>query len=309
MALDNNAHVPVLLQEVLDTLIPPNARTFFDGTLGLGGHAEAILSAFPEVKYVACDLDEEHLNFARERLKSFADRIALHHGSFSRIGEWVGESHARPLCILLDLGLCSHHVDNPQKGFSFEGDGPLKMAFDGNQSRLAEDFLNNASENDICRVLKEYGEEPFARKIAQKIVQFREEKPFETTHDLRKAVEASVYPQDRRKALTRVFQALRIEINNELQVLEDALRASLELMKVGDRLGIISYHSLEDRIVKKAFKEASQPITAESMYSKHEVVAPAEFTTLTKKPIEPTAAEQARNPRSRSAKFRILEKI
>lgn len=309
MGLDNNGHVPVLLREVLDTFMPRNTQTFFDGTLGLGGHAEAILSAFPKIEYVACDLDEEHLNFARQRLISFQDRVRLHTGSFSRVGEWVFSKDKRPLCILLDLGLCSHHVDNPQKGFSFDGNGPLKMAFDGNQGRLAEDFLNHASENDIHRVLKEYGEEPFARRIAQKIVQIREEKPLETTHDLRKAVEASVYPQDRRKALTRVFQAIRIEINNELQVLEDAIRASLELMKAGDRLGIISYHSLEDRIVKKAFKDASQPVTAESLYSKHEIVAPAEFAVLTKKPLEPTDEEQKRNPRSRSAKFRILEKI
>lgn len=309
MALDNKAHVPVLLAEVMDTLLQKNVETVFDGTLGLGGHGEAILTAHAKVHYVACDLDEEHLGFASNRLQPFRDRVWLHHGSFSKMGEWLSDKNKRPLSILLDLGLCSNHVDNPEKGFSFDGDGPLNMAFDGNQAHRAEQFLNNASEDQINKVIKEYGEEPFSRRIAQNIVKAREEKPMKTTHELRAAVEASVYPQDRKKALSRVFQGLRIEINDELQVLKDALEAAFALMKVGDRLGIISYHSLEDRIVKQAFKGVSKPLTEETPFSKHEIVEPAQFKILTKKAIEPTQEERDINPRSRSAKFRILEKI
>lgn len=307
----NLFHEPVLKKEILALLLFEKVQTVFDGTLGLGGHAEAILTAFPQVKrYIACDLDQEHLTFAKKRLEKWQDKAIFYHGNFSLIKKFVQKNDIpRPLVILLDLGLCSNHIDCGEKGFSFETDGPLKMAFDGDGGATCAEMLATFSEDELARILHEYGEEPLSRKIARAIVQSRVEKPFETTFDLRHVVEATVHPRDRKKSLMRVFQAFRIAVNDELNVLQETLADALEVMKGGDRMGVISYHSLEDRIVKQFFALASKPKTAETEFSLHSEIEPAQCRLVTRKPILPSHEEITTNPRSRSAKLRILEKL
>ncbi len=303
------SHESVLRDEILSELITKETKTVFDGTLGLGGHAEAILSQYSNVaKYIATDLDSQHLSFATERLLPFEKRFDPHHGSFSLVGEFI-ENVDRPLSILLDLGLCSNQLDDPEKGFAFAADGPLTMAFDDSRKGAAAEILNTASERELIQIFRDYGEEPSAFKIARNIVEIRKEIPFETTAQLREAVEKSVHVTVQKKSLVRVFQALRIAVNDELTTLKITLNSALAKMQASDRIGVISYHSLEDRIVKKIFATASQPQTEETSFSLHTEVEPACFRLLTKKPIIPTDEEIARNPRARSAKFRILEKI
>jgi len=304
-------HVPVLKDEILALLFFDEVRTVFDGTLGLGGHAEAILSQFPQItQYVACDLDSQHLEFSKKRLEKWDEKITFQHTNFSHIREILEQLQIdRPLAILLDLGICSNHVDDPAKGFSFEKDGPLSMAFDDSREGAAAKFLNAGREGHISEILKTYGDEPRAKFFARKIVQAREEKQFETTKDLRELIEKNAPPHQRKKTLMRIFQALRIVVNDELTVLQETLQSAFEILESGDRIGVISYHSLEDRIVKQCFSTVSRPTTEETDLSLHTVVAEPTFRLLTRKPIAPGQSELLRNPRSRSARFRVLEKI
>jgi 16S rRNA (cytosine1402-N4)-methyltransferase len=307
----NLFHEPVLKKEILALLFSNEIRTVFDGTVGLGGHGEAFLEAFPNItKYIACDLDKEHLVFAQKRLSRWESKTVFYNSNFSLIKKCVQENDIeRPLAILLDLGLCSHHVDNAEKGFSFEKEGPLKMTFDGSSSQDCEQILNSSSEQELARILHEYGEEPLARKLARKIVEAREIKLFETTFDLRTLIEENTIPQTRKKTLMRVFQGLRIAVNDELNVLQKTLEDALEVMQSGDRMGVISYHSLEDRIVKKFVVANAKPETIETDLSLHTEVAPAKITLLSRKPIVPSPEEIDSNPRARSAKLRLFEKV
>ncbi len=302
------SHESVLRDEVLNVFMTDQMVSVFDGTLGLGGHAEAILKTYPHVAtYIATDLDSEHLHFATQRLRSFKDRFKPHHESFIHVGERIKDT-PRPIAILLDLGLCSNQIDDPQKGFCFSADGPLNMAFDDAQKGAAAEILNTKTQQELTHIFKAYGEEPFAAKLAKIIVEKRKEILFQTTEQLKIVIENAVHPVQRKKTLVRVFQALRIAVNDELSVLKKTLQSALATMQAHDRIGVISYHSLEDRIVKKTFATASQAQTEATAFSLHTEVRPADFQLVTKKPITPSAKEIARNPRSRSAKFRILEK-
>ncbi len=310
MPLKKTAHTPVLLKEILEMLLTKNVATVFDGTLGLGGHGEAILEEFNNVKkYIGCDLDLEHLNFAQERLEAHCDKAIFRQSNFSEIKKIIQELNIiRPLVILLDLGICSHHVDNPEKGFSFEKNGPLRMSFDTQNETNCEKIVNEANEKSLTQIFREFGEEPLAPKISRKIIEARKHGKIKTTGKLKEIIENTTHPTQRKKTLMRIFQALRIATNQELEHLEKTLHDAWEIMLPGDRIGIIAYHSLEDRMVKKFFLEKSKPVTAETEFSLHEEVAPAEGSLLTRKPIVPTDEEIAANPRARSAKLRILEK-
>jgi len=302
---DSLHHIPVLSEEVLSELIDETTQSVFDGTLGLGGHAELTLSKYSQLKnYIATDLDQQHLDFATNRLKSFGAKAHLHQGSFSTIGTHVTCDTERPLSILLDLGLCSNQIDTPEKGFSFKYDGPLKMSFAGETA--AEDFLNEAEKEKLTKVFYEYGEIKHAPKIADAIIEAR---PLKTTEQLKTVIESVTHPPLQKKTLVLAFQAIRIEVNNELTVLEKTLDDAFELMKPNDKLGVISYHSLEDRIVKKKFSRATKPLTQSDDFSLHSVVKEADFRLQTKKPITPSIQEIESNPRARSAKFRIIQKV
>ena len=281
-----------------------------DGTMGLGGHAAGILSKFTGIeKYIGCDLDVQHLRFAEERLVDWKQKLVLKNKNFSSIKSIVEEVGIdRPFVILLDLGLCSNQLDDAEKGFSFAADGPLCMSFDGDGTKC-ENLINQGTEAELTKIFREYGEEPLAHKISKKIIEARTHHPITTTGQLKAAIMDYVHPKNTKKTLTRIFQALRIAINDELFHLGKVLDDGFAVMQPGDRIGIISYHSLEDRIVKKFFKEKSIPITEITVLSLHTEVSPAQAKILTKKAITPTAQEIAENPRSRSAKLRILEKV
>ena len=301
-------HLPVLHQEVLEQLCQKDIQTFFDGTLGLGGHAELILNHFPTLQhYVATELDLEHLAYAQKRLNAFATKINIHNTNFSNIATILQESPSKkPLAVLLDLGLCSNQVDQAEKGFSFHGDGPLKMSFSGENS--AEVFLNEASTEHLSRVFKEYGELSQHKRIAQRIAFARKQVPLKTTRQLREIIEKATHPREHKRNVLLGFQAIRMEVNDELNVVKQAITGAFDIMQPGDRLGIMSYHSLEDRLVKHMFKEASTPVTTADSFSFHSIVKEAHFWLHTKKPILPSDKEIAENPRARSVRFRIIER-
>lgn len=303
-------HIPVLLQETLDVLITEDTRSFFDGTLGLGGHAENILSSFPQIeKYIATDLDSEHLTYATNRLEQWKEKLDFHHSNFSAVGSLISEDTPRNLSILLDLGICSHHVDDAERGFAYASNGPLDMRFDTSSGESVMTLLTHVSHDELSDMFQDYGEEPQSYKIARRILERQATEPITETIALREAIESAVHPKDRKKCVVRCFQALRIVVNDELGHLEKALQDGFDAMKSGDRMGVMSYHSLEDRIVKKFFKKICKPITMETERSLHDIVSPAQAKMVHKKALVPTADEISENPRARSAKYRIIEKI
>jgi 16S rRNA (cytosine1402-N4)-methyltransferase len=281
-------HEPVLVQEVIQLL--SESQTVLDLTVGLGGHAEALLAAGVG-RVIGVDRDREAVSAAMERLAVYGDRFVGVHGRFSeveRIARETGTSAAN--AALFDLGVSSAHLDQPQRGFSYRSEGPLDMRM-GHEGTTARDVVNTYPENELARVIREYGEERFSGRIAGAIVRARGRAPIETTAELA-AVVASAVPKKRGGAhpARRTFQAIRIEVNRELEELSASLPQVVELLAPGGRLLVISYHSLEDRIVKRF------------------VVGEERLHSLTKKPIRPSAAEMARNPRSRGAKLRAAEK-
>ncbi len=304
-------HTPVLLNEILMHLLTPKTKVVFDGTLGLGGHAKGIFLSFPKIeKYIGCDLDMEHLSLAKKRLNKWFSKLLFQNCNFSEIKKIIKRlDFSGPLAILLDLGLCSLHVDLPEKGFSYAKNGPLKMSFGSKNKLICVKIINEASEKDLSRIFKEFGEEPLAHKISRKIVEARKHTKIETTGDLREIVENAVHPAQRKKTLPRIFQGLRIAVNDELVHLEKTLNDGFSVMQPGDRMGIISYHSLEDRMVKKFFSQKSKPKTEVTVHSLHTEVEPPQAMLLTRKAIIPSHEEIVHNPRARSAKLRIIEKI
>ncbi len=296
-------HHPVLLQETLDYLNPQPGDRVVDGTLGLGGHALEILKriAPPKCKakghYYGFDLDLGNLEVARQRLSDFSSQTTFFHSNFAHCHHRLQSVEVdRVERILLDLGLSSPHVDQPERGFSYLTEAPLDMRFDrsSDQSTMAADFLNHASEHELRRIFYEYGEDRYAPKIANMVVERRRQHRFATTTDVMNLLgEIMKSPGDRRRMASRIFQALRIAVNDELTVLQESLTALLGLLAPGGRMVVISYHSLEDRIVKRAFKSFAST---------------DDFHLLTKKPIEPSPEELISNPRSRSAKLRAIER-
>ncbi|MFC1750953.1 16S rRNA (cytosine(1402)-N(4))-methyltransferase RsmH [Pseudomonadota bacterium] len=303
-------HTPVLLDEVLTNLELKGKRIVVDATVGLAGHSKEIVEKLPKNgKLVAFDADKEHVKEAKKRLKKYKDRVTVIHSNFKNLAEEIGKLKLRGIdAILFDLGLASPHVDNPERGFSFLQEGPLDMRFDIKQDFTAADIINTYTEKELIRIFQQYGEERFARKIAREILVRRKKRKFKTTKDLSKVIEKLIKRQGRIHPATRVFQALRIEVNGELDVLQEALKQSVELLRKGGRIEVISYHSLEDRIVKRFFKEQALDY----------INFPEEDTTtkltptlkiVTKKPITPSDKEISENPRSRSAKLRVAEKV
>ncbi|PID70073.1 hypothetical protein CSB37_03625 [bacterium DOLZORAL124_38_8] len=307
MNIEQAVHIPVLKNEILEVLYSTETKSVFDGTLGLGGHAKATLEQYPNIQtYYATDLDPQHLSEAARRLKAFQDKLSLHNTSFTEIHSILTKA-THPLSILLDLGICSNHVDEAEKGFSFKADGPLKMSFSGDNA--AEVFVNEASETEIRNALRNFGEMPNAQQISKEIVKYRQETRITRTHELKNLIETHTHPLKRKKAVTQAFQAIRIAVNEELKVIETTINRAFSVMQSGDKLGIITYHSLEDRLVKRLFKELSTPITQADNFSLHSVVQPAVGKLINKKPILPSETEIQNNPRSRSAKLRIIQKV
>jgi 16S rRNA (cytosine1402-N4)-methyltransferase len=302
-------HKPVLYQEIIHALQPRSGGRYVDGTLGAGGHARGILEACaPDGQLLGLDVDPQALAIARETLAPYEGRVHLAQASHITLDEqlaslrWDGVDG-----IILDLGASSMQFDNPERGFSFMQDGPLDMRFGINVTMRAEEIVNTFDEKELTEIIFKYGEDRDARRIARAIVNSR---PLHTTGQLVAAIEkASPRRGDRVHPATQTFQALRIVVNDELAAVETTLPQAVASLKTGGRCAVISFHSLEDRIVKEFFRGQSRDLINPPYERIYEVERGAVVKLVNKKPILPSAEEMKDNPRSRSAKLRVIEKL
>jgi len=283
-------HIPVLLGEVLKVFENRELKVFFDGTVGAGGHARAILEAHGEIeRYLACDRDPAALQLAKANLEPWGKKVELIRGPFAGLKGYLKERGISSIdAFLVDLGVSSMQFDEAERGFSFRADAPLDMRMDPEGDVTAETLINELAEVELARIFHEYGEEFRSRAAARAIVAARRKRKIRTTQELVSVLEP-VLRRGKIHAATKVFQALRIAVNDELGQLKEGLDAAIEHLSPGGRLAVISFHSLEDRIVKWRLREQDG------------------LTILTKKPIGPSAEEMRANPRSRSAKLRAAE--
>jgi 16S rRNA (cytosine1402-N4)-methyltransferase len=287
----NVFHIPVMVDEVIRYLITKEDGIYIDGTIGGGGHSEEILKR-TKCKVIGFDIDPEAIKFAQERLKPFGERVIILRRNYAQVKEALAELGVSKVSgFLLDLGVSSFQLDYGGGGFSFRFDEKLDMRMDRTSDLTAERILNEFSEEDIALIIRFFGEERRARMIARELVRYRQRKKIERTSELVKLIDRVVSRKYRLKTLARVFQALRIAVNKELDNLKVALDSSVDILEKGGRIIVISYHSLEDRIVKSFFKSNEK------------------IRNLTKKPVTPKEEEIRLNPRSRSAKLRAGEKI
>ncbi len=303
-------HDPVLLNEVLEFLRPvPPDGVLVDATVGLGGHAEALLEANPQARLIGIDRDPEALARSGERLAKFGKRVTLVRGRHEMLFEILKQHGiARAAGILADLGVSSMQLDDPARGFSFRFDAPLDMRM-GSEGSTAADLVNGLEENELARILREFGEEPMARRIARAIVAARSEAPIDTTGALAAVIRSvkRVRPKDIDPA-TLTFQALRIAVNGELVELDRFITDAVAMLEPGARLAIISFHSLEDRIVKRAFRKLEGECICPPGMPVCGCGAQQIVEALTRHPVTASEEESGRNPRSRSAKLRVAEK-
>ncbi len=304
-------HIPVMLEPCMELLgldRHPDG-VFVDGTLGGGGHTQEILSR-TRGKVLGIDRDWEALRAAGERLAPFGDRFVPLHGNYANIASLLHEAGYDSMDgMLMDLGVSSYQLDNPERGFSFHTDAPLDMRMDQTAPLTAEIVLNTYSEKELARIISLYGEEKWAVRIAKFIVAAR---PLHTTMDLVRVIDAAVPAAERRKVshpARRTFQAIRIEVNSELSLLEPALRDAVSCLKPGGRLVVITFHSLEDRIVKQTFHNLQYPCTCPPKAPVCICGKKPQGFVVTRKPVLPTEEECEINPRSHSAKVRAFEKI
>lgn len=305
-----NLHVSVLLGETLRMLDPQPGEVFVDATLGLGGHTRAILESNDSVRVIGIDRDQAALALAGERLRGFAGRVEFRHANFASIRSVVdGQVDG----IIADLGVSSLQFDSPDRGFSFRFDAPLDMRMDPESGdETAADLLARLPENEIADLIYRLGEERNSRRIARRIVWKREiGEPVETTRELAETVEKAIgkAPKDKIHPATRTFQALRIAVNGELEILGEYIADSIEILKSGGRLAVITFHSLEDRIVKHAFQKFSGRCSCPPRLPQCICGAVRKVEVLNRKPILPTPSEIDQNPRARSAKLRVCKKL
>jgi 16S rRNA (cytosine1402-N4)-methyltransferase len=301
-------HRPVLAAEVLELLAPKAGSVVVDGTCGGGGHAEAILQQGASV--LALDQDPEAIAYTAGRLSTFGERLTLRQSNFRKVGEVLDQlGIARIGGALLDLGVSSRQLENAERGFSIMRNGPLDMRMDPRRELTAATIINTYCEEDLTRLFRELGEEPAARRIASQLVKLRKTTPFYETGSLARAIEKIVGRHGRRHPATQVFQALRMEVNDELGALEEALPVLAGRLEPGARIAVITFHSLEDRIVKHFFREHSREWLDRPEWPEPRGNPEWDLRLVTSKPIEPTELEQRANPRSRSAKLRVAEKI
>jgi 16S rRNA (cytosine1402-N4)-methyltransferase len=304
------AHKPVMVAEVLDALRPgPNGR-YVDGTVGGAGHAARILAASSPTGWLSgCDRDGAAVEAARRRLAEFAGRFEIRQGNFADLAGWVPAGSCDG--VLLDLGVSSPQLDEPGRGFSFQQDGPLDMRMDRGQALTAAELVNTTGAGDLARLFWELGGERDARRLANAIARERENRSLATTRQLAELIERCT-PRRGRKAhpATRVFQALRIAVNDEIGFLERGLAGALRLLKPGGRMAVITFHSLEDRAVREFGRARARDYTFTGGVDVPELREPCtpELKWLVRKAILPGATELAENPRSRSAQLRVMEK-
>lgn len=306
------AHVSVLVREVIGFLRPAPGGRYVDGTLGGGGHSEAVLAASaPDGQVLGLDRDDEAIAAARERLQIFGARAITRQASFAEVREVLAEiGWLAADGMILDLGVSSWQIDAPQRGFSFRLGGRLDMRMDRRQSLDAYHLVNTAPAQELVRIFRDYGEEPQARRIAERIAAERKQRSLDTTDQLARLVEGvkGLRRRDHHPA-TQVFQALRIAVNQELDQLEHFLADGFEVLRPGGRMVIISFHSLEDRLVKNAFRRWSRACLCPPRALVCRCGWSRKVKVLTKRPVAPGPAETAANPRARSAKLRAVERL
>jgi 16S rRNA (cytosine1402-N4)-methyltransferase len=283
-----------------------------DGTLGGGGHAWQVCSRLTTGRFIGIDQDEAAIAAAGKRLEEFGDKVTIVRSNYSNIKEILKEQKISGVDgILLDLGVSSYQLDTVERGFSYKYDTDLDMRMDQRQTLSAKDIVNQYSEKELFRVIRDYGEDQFARNIAKHIVQARQENPIETTYQLNEIIKAAIPAKMRATGghpSKKTFQAIRIECNRELEVLKNTLDDMIEVLNPGGRLCIITFHSLEDRIVKSAFRKAENPCTCPPDFPVCVCGNVSRGKAITRKPILPSEEEQENNSRSKSAKLRIFEK-
>ncbi len=314
--MTESSHIPVLPEESLDLLNLEAGKHVIDATLGLGGHSMEILKRIgPKGKLLAFDQDELNLKEAKKRLRKYGKQVIYIHSNFEHLAVKADKIGFQPDAILLDLGLSSPHIDDPSRGFSFQKEGPLDMRFDnrsplhGGQAITAETVVNSCKESDLADIIFRYGDERRSRPIARAIVKARKKERITTTTQLAEIISNTVRSKIKIHPATRTFQALRIYVNRELEVLEKVLEDSLTLLKPGGRLVVISYHSLEDRIVKNFFRDQCKNCICPKELPICQCNFEKTLYILTRKPIIPSGIEVSANPRSRSAKLRAAQRL
>lgn len=306
-------HYSVMLSETVDGLKVKDGGIFADGTLGGGGHSYEILQRAENIRLIGIDRDADAILAAKKRLAGFSDKVTYINRNFSEIVNILDELGIDEIDgMVLDLGVSSYQLDNAERGFSYMQSAPLDMRMNQNSKISAYDVVNTYSEDELADIFYRYGEENWSRRIAKFIVDRRKEKPVETTEELSKIIKAAI-PQKARKDEAhpekRVFQAIRIEVNGELEILKTAICDIARRLKKGGRLAIITFHSLEDRIVKQTFSELAKGCSCPADFPVCVCGKKPELKIITKKPILPTGDELEENSRSKSAKLRIAEKL
>ncbi len=307
------SHKPVLLEEVLDALSLRGDGMFLDGTVGGAGHSSAIASKLTTGKLIALDRDDTAIAVATERLSRFGDRAEVVKSNFADMAKVCKDKGIEALDgILLDLGVSSHQLDTPERGFSYMHDAPLDMRMDRTAPIDAAYIVNNYERNELIRIIRDYGEEKLAVRIADKICKRREEAPIERTGELVEIIR-SAYPDGGRSIkhhpAMRTFQAIRIEVNGELEIIGRTVKDAVKLLAPGGRLAIITFHSLEDRAVKEAFAELAQGCTCPRDFPICVCGKKPQIKIVSKKPIVSSSEELKDNPRAHSAKLRVAEKL
>ncbi|PYJ20500.1 MAG: 16S rRNA (cytosine(1402)-N(4))-methyltransferase [Verrucomicrobia bacterium] len=301
-------HRPVLQREVLRLLKPKAGSLIVDGTCGGGGHTEALLETGADV--VALDQDPDAVKHVSERLAHFGRRLIVRQANFRHAACVLDELGIRTIGrALLDLGVSSRQLENAERGFSSVRNGPLDMRMDPGTQLTAAQIVNEYGEEELTRLFRELGEEPAARRIASLIVKIRKTSPFRETLPLARAIEKLVGRHGRQHPATQIFQALRMKVNDELGALEEGLRILTARLAPGGRIGVITFHSLEDRIVKNFFRDHSREWLDKPEWPEPQRNPDYDLKLVTPKPVEPADEEQRANPRSRSAKLRVAERI
>lgn len=292
--MKESIHVPVMLDKVVEYLEGIRKEYIVDCTFGGGGHSVELLKKFPEVKVIGIDRDLNAIKRGEMLKKDFKDRLSLFHSNFKNLPSLLNSINVSIVdAVLADLGVSSDLLEEPERGFSFQKDGPLDMRMDETSSLTAEMVLNSYPRERLEKIFFEYGQERFSRRIAKVICEYRKKKRITTTKELAELISRHVRKNSRIHPATRIFQALRIEVNNELNSLNEFLRSIPPLLSAGGRIVVISFHSLEDRIVKSFFRESEEK---------------GILKIITKKPLSPNEEEIVRNPRARSARMRVAEK-
>ncbi len=305
---DVSYHSPVLVTETIELLAPRAGALVVDATCGGGGHTEAILRTGADV--LALDQDPDAIEYASNRLAPFGGRVTLRQVNFREAATVLDQLGIKKIGgALLDLGVSSRQLENAGRGFSLMRNGPLDMRMDPSRDLTAATVINSYSEEELTRLFRDLGEEPAAWRIASQLVKLRKITPFSDTMQLAKAIEKIVWRYGRRHPATQVFQALRMEVNDELSALEEGLRVFSSRLETGARIAVITFHSLEDRIVKHFFRDHSREFIDRPEWPEARPNPDRTLRLITTKPVEPSETEQRINPRSRSAKLRVAERI